>query len=71
VLPAIVEPDLVIELDAMTAMNVGTLQGGPELLPGSLVQVPPQVGGNVLVEFANPLKLLGAEPPLSEFSFGH
>jgi hypothetical protein len=72
VLPAIVEPDLVIELDTITAMYAGTLLGGPELFPGSLVHAPPQVGGFVLVESAKPLKLDGAEPPpLKEFDFAH
>ena len=65
------EPDLVIELETITAMYSGTPLGGPELLPGSLVHVPPQFGGWVLVEFAKPLKLEGAEPPLNEFSLAH
>lgn len=65
------EPDFVIELDTSTVMYDATLLGGPELLPGSLAQLPPQVGGAVLVEFAKPLKLDGAEPPLSEFNFHH
>ena len=70
-LPEIVGPDFVIELATMTAMNCGTLLGGPELLPGLLVQVPPQIAGLGLVERAKPLKALGAGPPLSEFSFAH
>ena len=65
------EPDLVIELETMTAMYSGTLSGGPVLLPESLVQVPPQLGGWVLVEFAKPLKLEDAEPPLNEFGVPH
>ena len=40
-------------------------------MPGSLVHVPPQLAGFVLVEFAKPLKLDGADPPLSEFFFAH
>jgi hypothetical protein len=42
-----------------------------ELSPGGLFQPPPQVAGIVLVEFAKPLKLDGAEPPLKEFNFAH
>ena len=70
-LPEIVGPDFVIELATMTVMYVGTLLGGPELLPELLVHVPPQFGGFGLVEFAKPLKLAGAGPPLSEFRFAH
>lgn len=70
-LPDIVEPDFFIELDAITVMYDGTLLGGPELFPGSLVHTPPQVGGFVLVESAKPLKLFDAEPPLREFCFAH
>jgi hypothetical protein len=70
-LPAIVEPDCVIELAAITVMKGGMLLGGPELLPGSLVHVPPQVGGFGLVELAKPLKLRGAAPLLSEFNRAH
>ena len=70
-LPAIVEPDLFIELATITVMYAGTLLGGPELLPGSLFHVPPQAGGVVLVEFAKPLKVEGAGPPLSEFELAH
>ena len=66
-----VEPDLLIELETITAMYSGTLLGGPELLPGSLVHVPPQLGGWVLVESAKPMKLEGAAPPLNEFSLAH
>jgi hypothetical protein len=71
VLPAIVGPDFVIELDAITAMYDGMLAGGPELLPGSLVQAPPQLGKPVVADSAKPLKLAGAAPPLSEFDFAH
>jgi hypothetical protein len=63
-LPAIVEPDVVIELDAMTAMYCGTVAGGPELFPGGLVHGSPQFGGLFGVSLAKPLKLDGAEPPL-------
>ena len=70
-LPVIVEPDSVIELDTITAINEGTLFGGPELFPGSVVHMPPRLGGCVLVEFAKPLKLDGAGPPLNEFNLAH
>jgi len=63
-----VSPDLEIALDAITAMKEGTLSGGFELFPGSLVQFPPQLCGAVV---ANPLKEFGADPPLSELSFAH
>lgn len=69
--PEIAGPDLVIELVTMTAINEGTLGGGPELLPGLLVQTPPQRGGFGLVELAKPLKLEGAGPPLKELRFAH
>src|SRR5258708_10196322 len=36
--PAIVAPDLVTVLDAMTAMTGGTVSGGCELFPGRLIQ---------------------------------
>jgi hypothetical protein len=39
------------------------------LLPGSVVQLCPHTGAVVLS--SNPLKLLGALPPLSELSFDH
>jgi hypothetical protein len=42
ILPAIVEPDWVIELAAMAGIIRGTWLGGWELLPGLLVHVPPQ-----------------------------
>jgi hypothetical protein len=66
-----VGPDFVIELDTRTVMNGGTLVGGPELLPGLLIQAPPQVGGFGLVEPAKPLKPAGAAPPLSVLKFAH
>ena len=60
-----------IEREPITAMSEGTLAGGPEEAPGSLVHVPPHVGEVVLVILANPLKALGAGPSLSEFIFAH
>jgi hypothetical protein len=71
VLPAIAEPDFVIELDTMTAMYGEMLAGGPELLPGSLTQALPQPGKLVVADSAKPLKLAGAGPLLSEFYFAH
>lgn len=70
-LPVIVAPDCVAELATRTVINGGTLFGGRELLPGLLVQEPPQAGGFGLVELAKPLKPEGAEPPLSVFRFAH
>ena len=69
--PEMVEPDFVIELEAITAMKGGALAGGPELFPGSVLQLPPQAGGAVLVWSAKPLKALGAGPPLSELTLAH
>src|SRR6266852_357551 len=63
--PDSVEPDLWTELATMTAMYCGTMSGGPELLPGSLVQPAPHCGG-CPVPSAKPLKLAGAEPPRNE-----
>jgi hypothetical protein len=59
--PLIIGPDFVIELETITVMSAGTLDGGPELLPGSLSHVPPQGG---FEQLAKPLKLAGASPPL-------
>lgn len=53
-LPEIVEPDLVIELDAITTMYCGTVAGGPELFPGWLVHRSPQLGGLFGVLLATP-----------------
>src|SRR6266404_3593474 len=70
--PVIVEPDIVIELAAITVMKAGMLGGGPELLPGSLAHVPPQMAGSGIRELAKPLKLRGAgEALLSEFNRAH
>ena len=56
------DPDFVTELDAITVMKSGTLFGGPELFPGSLLHIPPQFGALLTIELANPLKADGAEP---------
>ena len=65
------DPFTVIELETITVMNSGTAAGGPELLPGSLVQVLPQVAGCVLVALAKPLKVAGVAPPLNELALAH
>ena len=52
IFPDIAEPELVIEVDTRTVMYLGTLDGGPELLPGSLVHLPPHVAGFGFSEFA-------------------
>jgi hypothetical protein len=63
-----VDPNCVIELAAIIVMYWGSLLGGPELLPDEAVHVPPHATGFGSVGLAKPLKLLGAEPPLVEFS---
>src|SRR6267378_1668204 len=70
-LPEITAPDWVIELATITLMLAGTPLGGAAPLPELLCQLPPQIGGFVSVELANPLKLAGAGPPLSKFDFDH
>src|SRR5260370_22071525 len=67
--PEIVFPVLETRLEAMTAMKDGTLAGGAGLLPGPVVQLPPQLGGVALRLLAKPLKLGGACPLLKEFAF--
>jgi hypothetical protein len=69
-LPLIVVPFLVVELETMMVMNLGTVAGGP-VSPAMLVQVPPQLDGLGVVLVANPLKLDGVAPPLSEFPLDH
>jgi len=70
VLPEIVEADLMIELETITAMNSGSGPGGGcALLPGPVVQFVPHVtlGGF----FSKPLNEAGALPPVRLFSFDH
>ena len=62
------EPVWVMELAAIAVIIFGMLPGGPELLPGLLVHVPPHPIGLGVVDRAKPLKLLGAVPPLNVFS---
>ena len=54
------EPFLWMELAAITVTYCGTLLGGPELVPGSVVHDPPQATGFGLVVLAKPLKEGGA-----------
>ncbi len=68
-LPLISGPDFVIELETNTPMKVGTLLGGEEVTPVEAVQVPPHVRAPLFA--TNPLKELGAGPPLNEFSWDH
>jgi len=49
-------------------MKEGNDWGGFPLFPGRAVHVPPHEGGEVLAFVANPLKLAGAGPPVSELS---
>jgi len=68
--PEICEPDLLIELDTITAMYAGNgPAGGEELLPVSLLQPVPHDGAAGLE--AKPLNEAGAAPPLSSFAFDH
>src|SRR5262249_27370826 len=70
VLPAIDDPDLVTLPDTSTSMKAGSgPAGGRALLPGRVTQFCPHFGRLGL--FSNPLKLLGAAPPLSVLSFDH
>src|SRR5579862_1842918 len=68
-LPEIVLPDFVTWLVTITAISPGTLAGGGVLLPGSVVQVLPQVGA--VLPSSKPLKLAGPEPVLSALFFHH
>jgi hypothetical protein len=61
--PEMVEPLWLTESETITAITEGTVAGGLELLPVSVVQVPPQAGAVLL--FSKPLKLFGAGPLLS------
>src|SRR6266849_6234618 len=70
VLPEIVEPDWLIELETITAMYAGSgPAGGGVLLPGSVDQLTPHV--TVAGVSSKPLNSAGAAPPLRLFSFHH
>src|SRR5258708_34387567 len=69
--PEIVIPDLEIEFATITAIYDGTLVGGLELLPGSVVHVSPQVGTFELRVSANPLNESDAAPPVKVFILDH
>src|SRR5436309_13588916 len=70
VFPEICAPDFEDELVTITPMKAGSgPAGGGALLPGSVLQSVPQLGTDGFL--AKPLKLAGAEPALSEFSFDH
>ena len=64
-----VEPVFVILLATITAIVAGMVAGGPELLPGSVFQVPAQVA--IPAVFSKPLKLEGALPPESVLLVAH
>ena len=65
--PMIVLPDFVTEFVTSIAVYDGTLPGGAGLLPGLVDHVPPHEVAPAGL-FANPLKLLGAVPPLMWFA---
>jgi hypothetical protein len=68
VLPVIVKPDFVIELETITAIYAGIVNGGFELLPGSVNQVAPHEAGVVKPRFAKSLNEPAlTAPPLKEF----
>src|ERR1700686_2894384 len=70
VLPESIEPDCFADLVTITPMNAGNgPAGGGVLLPVSEFQPVPHAG--VVGASAKPLKLAGADPPLSELSFHH
>src|SRR5215831_2490546 len=69
VLPVMTGPDLPIDEETITPMNVGMVGGGPELFPGEVVQVVPHAG--VAALSSKPLKAGGAFPPLSGLSLSH
>src|SRR5512132_2484820 len=69
-LPEIDEPDLLIELETITAMYGGSgPAGGCGLLPGPVVQFVPQF--TVTGVFSKPLNAAGAVPPVRPFNFQH
>src|SRR5664279_4763411 len=69
--PVIVLPFWEIEVETAVPMWAGTDATGEELLPGEVVQVPPQAGGLELGLSANPLNEVGALPPVRVLSPDH
>ena len=65
--PEIVVPFFVTEVEMTVPIYVGMESTGGELLPGELVQRPPQTGGLENSESANPMNADGAAPPLRMF----
>jgi hypothetical protein len=70
-LPEMTAPDFVIELATITLIVDGSVAGGPEVMPVSVVHVPPQKAGLGVVLSAKPLKAEGAAPPLNELDLAH
>src|SRR5260370_26611423 len=74
-LPLMIDPDLVIMLETMTPMNLGTLGGGDKELPVSVDQLPPQFGGGrprkLSSNPAKPFIELGGGPPVMRLIFAH
>src|ERR1043165_8198528 len=69
VAPVIAGPDLPIDEDTITPMNVGIVGGGPELFPGEVVQIVPHAG--VAALSSKTLKGGGAFPPPSALCLSH
>src|SRR5947209_3779943 len=66
--PEMIGPDLVIVVETTAFTVLWSVDGGFELLPGSVVQVSPQAAGGLSMK---PLKEGGAKPVLRGFSFHH
>lgn len=66
-LPEIVLPDFVMLLATSVPMYAGMPETGGGLLPGPVVQVPPQAGGVAAGEPAKPLKDGSTGPPVRLF----
>src|SRR5262245_31172694 len=69
-LPDTWEPNLLTAVGTNTAMNDGTVAGGPRLFPPELVHVMPHATGAENPS-AKPLKAFGAGPPLRVLTFAH
>jgi hypothetical protein len=66
--PEMIGPDLVIVLETTASTVLGSVAGGFELLPRSVVHVLPHVAGGLSMK---PLNEGGANPVLRGFSFHH